>query len=247
MADSTEKKYTKFEMLLFYLSIYVVIELYMSSVLDYPPGVQPVLEWIDFGICMLFLYEFFTGIARAESKWTYFKHHWIDLISSIPTVGALRIGRVVRVIRILRVVRSAKYIFTFFNRKNSFSTFKNLIIISSLIILLFTLSFYHVEGNVNPYISTIGDSLWWTTVTTITVGFLQDIPPVTVEGKFLSVALILLGMIIFSTLTGTITDFFIEDEDIQANLKELTTKVEEIDRKMEMINDKLDRLSGPDN
>lgn len=247
MQGGKEKKYTKFEMLLFYLSIYVVIELYVSSIVDYPANVRTILEWIDFVICLLFLYEFFTGIAKAESKWTYFKHHWIDLVSSIPTVGALRIGRVVRVIRILRVVRSAKYIFTFFNRKNSFSTFKNLIIISSLIIFLFTLSFYHVEGNVNPHISTIGDSLWWTTVTTITVGFLQDIPPVTLEGKFLSVALILLGMILFSTLTGTITDFFIEDEDIQENLQELTSKVEALDEKMEMINNKLDQLTQQNN
>lgn len=237
-----EKKYTKFEMLLFYLSIFVVIELYVSSITDYSDNVRTVLEWVDFGICILFLYEFFTGIARAENKWTYFKHHWIDLISSIPTVGALRLGRVVRVIRILRVVRSAKYILTFFNRKNSFSTFKNLIIISSMIIFLFTLSFYHVEGKVNPHISTLGDSLWWTTITTITVGFLQDIPPVTIEGKFLSVALILLGMILFSTLTGTITDYFIEDEDIQENLQELTGKVEELDRKIETINEKLDQL-----
>ena len=206
MAENKSLSISRFQMLLLILSIYVVIELYVSTVVDYPSDLKTILSWIDFGICMLFLYDFFYGIMHAESKWKYFKVHWIDLISSIPTVDALRIGRIARVVRILRVIRSAKYIFTFFNRKNSTNTFKNLMILSGLIIVMFTLSFYHLEKDANPHINTVWDSLWWTTVTTITVGFLQDIPPATVEGKFFSVALILLGMIMFSTLTGTITD-----------------------------------------
>ena len=114
-------------------------------------------------------------------------------------------------------------------------------ILSGLIIVMFTLSFYHLEKDANPHINTVWDSLWWTTVTTITVGFLQDIPPATVEGKFFSVALILLGMIMFSTLTGTITDLFIEDEDIQANLNELHGKVDSLENKLEAISEKLDQ------
>ncbi|MFY0626449.1 MAG: ion transporter [Reichenbachiella sp.] len=244
MSDKKKFNYLSFETLLLVLSIYVVIELYISTVLNYPANVQQILEWIDFGICMLFLYDFFTGIWRSEDKWRYFRNHWIDLISSIPTVGFLRIGRVVRVIRILRVLRSAKYIVNFFNRKNSFNTFKNLIFISILIIFLFTLSFYHVEKNVNPFIDSMSDSLWWTTITTITVGFLQDVPPVTVEGKFLSVALILLGMIMFSTLTGTITDYFIEDEDIQEGIDKMSKKVDMLEQKLDQITEKLDQLNN---
>lgn len=244
MIESKKKFSFNFQTLLFVLSIYVVIELYVSSIMHYPRHVQDILNWIDFGICMIFLYDFFTGIWRAEDKWRYFKHNWIDLVSSIPTVGFLRLGRVVRVIRILRVVRSAKYIVNFFSRNNAFNTLRNLFFISTLIILLFTLSFYHVERHANPAIQSMSDSLWWTTITTITVGFLQDIPPVTVEGKFLSVALILLGMILFSTLTGTITDYFIEDEDIQAGVDNLAQKVDSLELKLDEINRKLDELAS---
>jgi len=233
-----------FETLLLILSIYVVIELYVGTIVTYTPRTQNILEGIDFGICALFLYDFFSGIIKAEDKWKYFKGHWIDLISSIPTIGVLRFGRIVRVIRILRVLRSAKYILSFFNEKSSFNTFKNLIVISALIIFLFTLSFYHVEKDVNPFIQDISDSLWWTTITTITVGFLQDIPPVSVEGKFLSVALILLGMILFSTLTGTITDYFIEDEDIQKSVGEISEKVDILETKLDSILEKLDELNN---
>ncbi|MEQ6121698.1 ion transporter [Reichenbachiella sp. MALMAid0571] len=232
-----------FQQILLWLSIYVVIELYISSIITYPDKLKEVLELVDFGICMLFLYDFASGIIRAENKWKYFRIHWIDLISSIPTVDILRAGRLVRIIRILRVLRSAKYVFTFFSRQNSFNSFKNLIILSCGIILLFTLSFHHLEKNVNPHINSIGDSLWWTTITTITVGFLQDIPPMTPEGKFLSVALILLGMVMFSTLTGTITDFFIEDEDIVVKLNEMTSKVESLESKIDSMSEKIDKLN----
>jgi len=243
MESSELDKIPFFQKLLLFLSIYVVIELYISSTIDYSPTVALILERIDFVICILFLYEFFTGIYKAENRWHYFKFHWIDLISSIPTVGALRAGRIVRVIRILRVLRSAKYIVNFFNKNSSVNTFKYLMIGSVMTIMLFTLSFYHLEKDVNPNITDIGDSLWWTTITTITVGFLQDIPPVTVEGKFLSVALILLGMVIFSTLTGTITDLFIEDEDIVEKLDEVSNKMDDLDKKLNALSEKIDGLN----
>lgn len=242
--SSNKKVKFNFETILLILSVYVVIELYVGTIIEYDPETQQILDWIDLGICLLFLYDFFSGIWVAEDKWAYFKGHWIDLVSSIPTVGFLRVGRLVKVIRILRVLRSAKYIFSFFSEKSSFNTFRNLILVSSLIIVLFTISFYHLEKDVNENINTIYDSLWWTTITTMTVGFLQDIPPASTEGKFLSVALILLGMILFSTLTGTITDYFIEDEDIQEKIEVLSEKVDVLEEKLDIITQKLDELNN---
>ena len=60
-------------MLLLILSIYVVIELYVSTVIDYPPDFKVILEWIDLVICMFFLYDFFTGIWRVENRWNTLK------------------------------------------------------------------------------------------------------------------------------------------------------------------------------
>ncbi|MEL6561189.1 MAG: ion transporter [Bacteroidota bacterium] len=233
----------QFEYFLLFLSVYVVIELYVSSLLDYSAQTKRALETVDFVICIIFLSDFFYGFSTAKNKWHYLKLNWIDFISSIPTIGVLRAGRVFKIFRILRVVRSAKYIFAFFNKKNSFSTLRNIFIFNAVIIFLFTLSFYELEHKANPNISTLGDSLWWTTITTITVGFLQDLPPVTVEGKFLSVVLILLGMIMFSTMIGTITDYFIEDEDIQDKLEKMSDRVDELENKLDVIIDKLDEIS----
>lgn len=204
------------------------------------------LKIIDFGRCVIFLSDFFYELATTDNNWRYLKLNWIDFISSIPTIGILRVGRVFKIFRILRVVRSAKCIFAFFNKKNSFSTLRNIFIFNAVIIFLFTLSFYELEHKVNNNISNLGDSLWCTTITTITVGFPQDLPPVTDEGKFLSVVLILLWIIMFSTMIGTITDYFIEDKDIQDKLEKMSVGVDELENKLDIIIEKLDNFSEKD-
>ncbi len=234
----------KFDKLLLVLSLYVVVELYMGTVIDYTPAMKEFTFWADLVICAVFLFDFFKGLNKADDKWLFVRYHWIDFISSIPMVGVLRVGRLVKVFRILRVVRSAKIVFQFFSAKDSFNSLRNLIILSIVIIFLFTLSIYHSEHLINPQISTIGDALWWTTITTISVGFLQDISPASVEGKFISVVLLLLGMVIFSTLIGAITDFFIEDEDINENVRGLSNQLERMQGKIDELNDKLDKVNN---
>ena len=234
----------KFDQLLLILSLYVVVELYLGTVIDYTPAMKEFTFWADLIICGVFLFDFFKGLKDADDKWLFIRYHWIDFVSSIPMVGVLRVGRLVKVFRILRVVRSAKIVFQFFSAKDSFNSLRNLVILSVVIIFLFTLSIYHSEHLINPQISSIGDALWWTTITTISVGFLQDISPASIEGKFISVVLLLLGMVIFSTLIGAITDFFIEDEDISENVKGLSSQLDRMQEKIDELNEKLDKVNN---
>lgn len=236
-------KATTFEKVLLWLSLYVVVELYVSSVTEYTPLMADITYYVDFGICIIFLYDFFKGLAKAENKWNFIANNWIDFVASIPTVGALRAARIFKIFKLLRVLRSAKYVFQFFSKTNSFSTFRNVVVLNVVIVLLFTVSFYHAEQNANPHISTFTDSLWWTTITTMTVGFLQDIPPVTPEGKVLSVVLIFAGMVIGATMIATITDYFIEDEDIQVNVNRVHDKLMEMEKKLDNLTEKLDELT----
>ena len=49
-------------------------------------------------------------------------------------------------------------------------------------------------------------------------------------------------MIMFSTMIGTITDYFIEDEDIQDKLEKMSDRVDELEEKLDLILEKLDDL-----
>jgi len=229
------KQLSFFDKLLFILSVYVVIELYISSIVNYPNLLETTLLVIDTIICILFIYGFFSGLINSDNKLKYFKYNWIDLASSIPMIGILRIGRIVRVIRVLRVLRTGKILLLVFNRKNPLSTFKNIALIILFIIILFSISFYQIEKDYNPNINSILDSFWWTTITTITIGFLQDISPITLGGKFFSVILILLGMILFGTFISTVTDYFIEEEETIKGINSISNKIDKLDKRMEEI------------
>lgn len=62
------KNLTTRERILFMLSIYVVIELYISSLIVYTERTNQILIIIDTIICGIFLFEFSIGLFRSENK-----------------------------------------------------------------------------------------------------------------------------------------------------------------------------------
>ncbi len=78
------------------------------------PATLVAFVWIDTGICVIFLAEFFFKLACSPSKAWYFKGHWIDFVASIPLAGiarwGLRWGRLARVARLARLARFVRVI-----------------------------------------------------------------------------------------------------------------------------------------
>lgn len=229
------KRLTNFEIVLLILSIYVVLELYLETVFDYSPQLARIVIIVDTVICAVFLYDFFSRYVKAEKKWEFIRINWIDFVSSIPYFGILRIGRLARIIRILRIVRTAKFLFRIINRKSASSTFKNLLIIYVILLILLSFSFYHFEHLENVHINSIWDSIWWNTITSLSLGFLQDIAPISLQGKILSVVLIIMGMVLFGAMISLFTDYFISEEKIESDVNKLTEKVDDMNAKIERI------------
>ena len=63
--------------------------------------------------------------------------------------------------------------------------------------------------------------MWWCIITTITLGFVQDVVPITAAGKLYFVFLIALRMVLLGTFTGMVADYFISDEETKEELKNL--------------------------
>ena len=165
------KKLSLSEKLILVLSIYVVVELYISSIYQFSQSTFVLLERIDFGICLIFLTDFFYNLYKSESKIMFLKGHWIDFISSIPFIGVLRIGRFVRIIRIFRLVRSGKVFYEYINKNKSYSILQTILILTGLLIILSSISVFTIENPVNPEFDSLLDSFWWSVVTLSTVGY----------------------------------------------------------------------------
>ena len=134
----------------------------------------------------------------------------VDLIAIIPTLSllvlplfgiALNIGflRVIRMIRVLRIFRFLRFTAdpNFF-----FGTITlrllNLIKLFLTIFMIFFISsglFFYVENTLNPHVQTFGDAFYFTVVTLSTVGF-GDIIPMSEAGKWVTVLMILSGIIL---------------------------------------------------
>jgi voltage-gated potassium channel len=88
------------------LSVYVLIAVFIETVIKLSPATTQLLDYIDSLICLVFLYDFFFHLYHAPSKGSFLKWDWLDFISSIPMLGLFRFARLARVIRTLRILRA---------------------------------------------------------------------------------------------------------------------------------------------
>ena len=79
--------------------------------------------------------------------------------------------------------------------------------------------------------------------TLTTVGY-GDVTPNTLVAKASSLILLILGVFIFSTLTGAISSYFTDkviniDSDVEENVMELHEKIDRIDNELEAVKNEL--------
>lgn len=201
------------------LSIYVLLELLISSFLKPPHEVAKLLDYIDDVICIIFLIEFTVRFFKAENKLKFMKWCWIDLISSIPTFGFLRAGRAFRLIRLLRILRafrSAKHLIHHIYKNKTQGAFTTVAVIAILMVIFSAISILQVETTPESNIKTAEDALWWAYVTVTTVGY-GDKYPVTTEGRIIAAALMTVGVGLFGTFTAFLASWFVEDRQENKN------------------------------
>ena len=109
-----------------------------------------------------------------------------------------------------------------------------------IIVIGSTLSLYLVD----PGMNNIFDDLWFVVVSITTVGY-GDITPVSVYGKILSLILLIVGVFIFSAITGAISTYFMDNLLKEGNyrINELNEKVGDLNSQIEENNQKIDELN----
>ncbi|MBD2755383.1 ion transporter [Spirosoma validum] len=230
-------KLTLHQVIMLVLSIYVVIALLVRELIPIDKQGREILDQIDTGICLYFLYDFFLRLYRAPDKWEFLRWGWIDLIASIPALDWFRLGQLVRVFRILRMVRSFRSIRDFLNylfRDRANGTLAVVLLSSVLLMIFGAIAILYVERVPEANIKTPSDALWWAFVTITTVGY-GDKFPVTTFGRLIAAVLMVAGVGLFGTFTGYVANFFVEDDQQQTdnNMKTLIDEVRQLRQKIE--------------
>lgn len=215
------------------LSLYVVVALFLESLIKLTPATASLLQMIDSMICVVFLVDFGVRFTRAESKAKFMRWGWIDLIASIPTIDALRWGRLIRIVRILRAFRSARVFATFFLRRRAESALATVTTLGIALVIFSSLAILNLETDTQSNIRTPGDALWWSLTTITTVGY-GDRYPVTAEGRVLAVTLMIAGAALFSTFTAFVATYFMtapkQNDEMVALVEEVRALRAELER-----------------
>jgi voltage-gated potassium channel len=187
------------------LSIFSIALLSLTFFIDQDSELNRLIHYYDFGLCMVFLYDFFLQLYKRKKRWQYFyTYGWLDLLSSVPVVDQFRYIRVLRIFRILRIVKSFNILYNFIITNKKASLYGLIVFTSTTILILSSSLVLYIEEDVGN-IKTAEDALWWSYITITTVGY-GDHYPVTNQGRLVASVLILNGIAIFGAVVSYITD-----------------------------------------
>ncbi len=202
------------------LSIFAVAALAVASFAELSPDTRTVLEYADTAVCGLFLLDFIITLVRSEHRARYLlRWGWLDLLSSIPTIDALRWGRLARVLRIIRVVRgmkATKVLAEFVLERRAQSAFLAAALLSILLVVFSSAAILQFESSPEANIRTPEDAIWWSVVTITTVGY-GDRYPLSSEGRLVAALLMTAGVGLFGTFSGFVAAWFLSGSSKQGD------------------------------
>ena len=138
--SARERRQVPYLVFILLLSIYAVVALAVTTFFKLSAETRAVLGYADVAVCALFFLDFLLTLARSRHRGRYLlTWGWLDLLSSIPAVDALRWGRTARIVRILRVLRgikAAKVVSEFILYRRAQSAFLAALLVSVLLVVL---------------------------------------------------------------------------------------------------------------
>jgi voltage-gated potassium channel len=209
-----ERSLGPLNLLIIVLSVYVLVQLFLTAIVKFDPETTQILDYIDNAICVVFIYDFFKRFLAAKNKVEFMKWGWIDLLSSIPMLDAFRAGRLfrlIRLIRVLRAFRSVKHLMSQIHANRAQGLLSTVLIITVLMLFFSSIAILQVEVDPNSNIKTAEDALWWACTTLTTVGY-GDKYPVTTEGRIIAVILMVTGVAICGTFAGFVVSYLSKSE-----------------------------------
>jgi voltage-gated potassium channel len=219
-------------------SIFALLVLGSEVALDLAPDSRQILDYADNVLCGLFFVDFLISLWQAEDRLAYFiRWGWLDLLSCVPSVDALRtarLARILRIFRVLRAVRAAKILAEFILRHRAKNALMAVSFIALLLVVFSSIGMLHFETVPEANIKTPSDAVWWATETITTVGY-GDRFPVTPEGRILAAVLMICGVGLIGVFTGFVAYWFMRPSEMKKDdlINSLHAEIERL-RNMEL-------------
>lgn len=177
-------------------------------------------------IWAVFAADYVIRLVASDDRRAFVRANVIDLIAVIP-IDVLRGGRLLRLVRLVRLARSASILW------RVSADFRGVLRTNGLAWALTVTLLMMITGAVSimavePAIGTFPDALWWTVVTTSTVGY-GDISPATNVGRTVAGVLMIVGIGTLGMITASIATYFVrqrEEPDLDPHLAALRDQLQ---------------------
>lgn len=253
-----------------FLSILIIIDLILITltlISDVGEMYYSIVVF-DTVLCVILLMEFSSRLINSSNKKRFFLENWTELIAAIPfdlimlpfVFNYARFLRLLRVLKFIKVIALFSQFFETIDVYMKKTHLDEILGVTLLVILSSTLGLYLFD----PGINSMFDSLWFVLSTITTVGY-GDIMPQSGPGRIIGLITLIVGVLIFSTITGAIASYFARrvlmnedfnitenDDNIELlkedlsfnkqNLNEVHSKVDEIDSDVEYLKKEISEL-----
>jgi voltage-gated potassium channel len=174
---------------------------------------------------------------RIDAATTFFRHVPDLLIVALPILRPLRLLRLVILLRVL-------------NRRATDSLRGRVAIYvggaTVIILLCASLAVLDAERHSqHANITTFGDALWWSVTTVTTVGY-GDHYPVTAEGRFVAVGLMLAGIALIGVVTASFATWLLDRvrEVEQKAQIDIASNIDALRAEVALLREQLSATSG---
>ncbi|AFY76158.1 Ion channel [Pleurocapsa sp. PCC 7327] len=188
--------------------IFLSLTIFVAETYSIPQIIRIWLDNIDIAILVIFTIEYLIRFWCAESKikFVFSLFSIFDLMAIVPLIIGvmdIRFIRIFRWFRLLRLIRFLEFKISIFKIET-----EDGVILTRILLTLFSIIFvysgfiYQAEHSVNPTIfRNFFDALYFSVVTMTTVGF-GDVTPISDTGRFLTVLMILTGILLIPWQVG---------------------------------------------
>ena len=209
-----------------------------------------ILSWANGVLTLILLLDVLLRWRWAKSARGYFvdRYGWLDLIGSFPVFSLARLPNVIRTIRALHKMGSRHFVRSFISNRGESAV----LTITLAVILLFEFASIFIlwaEGLApDANIVTANDAMWWVLVTVATVGY-GDKYPVTGNGRFIAMFVIIAGVGLFGILSGYMAQLFLGQReaadgvgDTAVNLDDIMAEIKQLRQEQADVSSRLETL-----
>jgi voltage-gated potassium channel len=191
-----------------YETVMIVLAVTVVALLAQPD--RGVIRVANLTIWGVFVVDYVTRLALSGDRRAFVRGNLIDLVAILPA-DMFRAARALRIVRILRLLRASAVLWRASTAARGILGTNALgwvLMASGVVVLLGAGGVMVAE----PGLEQFGDALWWSIVTSTTVGY-GDIAPESVIGRAVAVGLMVVGIGAIGMITGSIATYFLGGRD----------------------------------